>query len=550
VFCLDDHRSRLRELAAQLAARLSNRREIARLLVRGSAGSGRRTLLAQLATSPGVVAIEPPGLADLDAALSGLVQAASPLPAYHALIADRRAETDDLDQDMFRRAEATGKALAAAGKAVALLVPHSWSAPSEDADAIAGARRARAFVDGLAAAPDLPILILGAPPPGSRAPSHASLELSPLRLDASEIDLAGLRGALRAAGEHLVGHLRTTRADASPLELRLRLGLIALGCAPAHLDGLRLVALAGRLARRLSRAQAIGLRRLLLARRPLEPAAIEPLTELHGDDLALVATCVAHGGDRLQVAEPARTALIEHLDGLDPAIPRSELEAGHRILAEHYHAIEGAARIDGLPPPGAVAWLEKLHHLAHGGAATADAWRAQRHFARELLWARARAASRAHDHEQAARLYRDSLGPFGDHPYAHHHYALNLELSHDDPELIEHHHRDAVTFDPENPWWNARLVTSLIARGAHDKARQAWRDATDRVDPAGHRVQETSRLALHLHLPIARQWLAAGQIADARAVLDDVPPRHLRDHQPLAQLAREIADAEKSDADR
>jgi hypothetical protein len=563
VFRLADHESRLRELAAQLEQRLTQRREVVRIVVRGPSGSGRRTILRQLARNPGIVAIDPPELTDLDAALGALVQAASHLPEHAKLVADRRAETGDIDQDMARRAEAVGKALADAGKGVALLVPPSWSEPAEDPDTHACARRARAFIAGIQAAPKLSIAMIGYPPPGTSTHGYSAIELPPLRLEAADLDPGALPGGLRAAGERLAQHLRATRAEAAPALLRLRLGLIALGAEPASLDGLHLVGLARQLARRLSPAQAAGLRRLLLVRRALEPAVpavpavpelaalpelLEQLTGLRGEDLDLVTTCVAHGREQLQIGEPARVALLEQLHEAGHRPRVAELEAAHKLLADHYRSLPGAdaTHLDGLPPAAAIAWMEKVHHLAHGGAAAEQDWRAQHRFSRELLWARGRWLGRTGHYKQAGNLFRDSLG-FGDHPYAHHYYAANMDRDRDDREMIEHHYRDAVTFDPDNPWWSARLVTFLIAYGSFDKARFEWRELPDRVDPTGSRMKESGRLALRVHRWVASQWLAQGHVAEARAVLGDVPPRHVRLEQPLARLEQQLADAEEAE---
>lgn len=536
---------RLADAAAALAARLGQTTgDARRIWVSGSTGSGRRTIVEGLRRDPRFVVIELRDLEYLDAPIHGLVQAAAQLPGFDGLIADRPSSSPipstDLDRDLRVRANEVARQLATSGRCLVVMVPASWSEP-EGADDPTASRRAHAFLHGLLAATALPVMIIGSMPGGLA--EFETIDLERIRLGPDDVALDRLPQSLRAAADRLVRHMRSSKIEATPLELRLRLGLVQLGVTPATIAEMSLVALAKQLARRMTRPLANATSRLLLARGAIPRTLAENLAGLTGADLDLVMTCVAYGDAMIRVADRTRTALLEQFWHANSRLPHDDRERSHAILAEHYAHLDGKPRID---PSTAVPWLEKVHHLAHGGAATESSWSSQELFSRELAWAHARALSLRRQYDAAARLYDATLMQFGDHPYAHHYLAFNLDRAHGDRTEIERHYRTAVRLDPGNPWWNARLVTFLITHGTYDGARHEWHEARERVDPTGRQSAADSWLALHMHRWVARRWLTLGYVAEARAVLDEIPPRFVAAEAQLAALAREIEDAEEA----
>lgn len=501
------------------------------------------------------MAIELRDLSDIDAPLHGLVQAATHLAGFESLLEDPRRDPylvpswapcvrpDDADLDLRWRAAQIGRLLADARQAIAIVIPDSWTDTDGEGD-IAVAHRARAFLRGLFEVEPLAVAVIGSLPGGLGAFEPVSLER--IRLGSSDLEIDAIPPTLRDAAERLVRHMQATDGRGTPLELRLRLGLVKLGVSPSSIADMQLMALSKQLARRLSRELAIATRRLLLARGPIPRALTPQLTGLRDTELDLLVTCIAYGDATVRVPDQTRTVLLEQLRYLGNRAPTDALDAGHGILAAHYQALDGQSCIDGLGPDRAVAWMEKVHHLAHGGSATEGAWAAQRLFSRELMWAHARSLSIRRQYKAAARLYERSLMAFGDHSYARHYLAFNLDRAHGDRAEIAQHYRAAVFMDEQNPWWNARLVTFLIAHGTYEDARREWRAAVERVDRAGKLLEERSWLALNLHRWVARRWLALGYISEAREVLDEIPPRFVAQERALAALAQEIEDAEEA----
>ena len=544
MFRLDSHRERLQRTATDIAARLlaTPRDAAPRLWISGTTGSGRRTIVEHLRGDARIVAIELRELSDVDAPLHGLVQAATHLPGFESLIADHGGD-GEVDGDLRARAANVARLLAQAHKAVAVVVPESWT-DTDGTDDVAVSHRARAFLRGLLEIDDLGVAIVGSMP--GELGAFDRVQLDRIRLQGSDVAIDAAPATLRDAAERLVRHMQSTDGRGTPLELRLRLGLVKLGLSPDSIGDMQLMALSKQLARKLPRSLAIAIRRLLLARGPIPRSVVPQLTGLHDAELDLVMTCVAYGDAAVQVPDQTRAVLLEQFRYLGNRAPAAELEEGHRILAAHYQSLDGQNRIDGLGPDHAVAWMEKVHHLAHGGPATDGMWAAQQLFSRELLWVHARSLSRRRQYAPAAGLYGESLSRFGDHSYAHHYLAFNLDRAHGDRASIEHHYREAVRLDEQNPWWNTRLVTFLIAHGTYDDARREWRAATERVDPTGTLIEERSWLALNMHRWVARRWLTLGYISEARDVLDEIPPRYVQQESVLAALSQEIDDADES----
>lgn len=95
-------------------------------------------------------------------------------------------------------------------------------------------------------------------------------------------------------------------------------------------------------------------------------------------------------------------------------------------------------------------------------------------------------------------------------------------------------------------WQQQRRIRFLIANGTLAEARAAWRDAIDVIDPDGTSLRSSSWLALNLHLPVARRWIATGHLEDARVVLDEVPEQWLDQAEELRELLQILASHEEA----
>src|SRR5204863_7458994 len=112
------------------------------------------------------------------------------------------------------------------------------------------------------------------------------------------------------------------------------------------------------------------------------------------DKLPLLTECIGYGSRDIRVPDQTRAALLDQFHHLRVSLNRAEIESGHELLADHYEELDGVTRITGLDCARSVAWMEKIHHLAHGGVPTERRWQQQEPFAREFYWARARWLSR------------------------------------------------------------------------------------------------------------------------------------------------------------
>ena len=96
-----------------------------------------------------------------------------------------------------------------------------------------------------------------------------------------------------------------------------------LGLSPDSIGDMQLMALSKQLARKLPRALAIAIRRLLLARGPIPRSVVPKLTGLRDAELDLVMTCVAYGDAAVRVPDQTRAVLLEQFHGVPR--PRSPL---------------------------------------------------------------------------------------------------------------------------------------------------------------------------------------------------------------------------------
>lgn len=483
--------------------------------VSGPVGSGRSMLLRRLsAADPGVTVIELPLLTEPD------VGAVLALLALSALPAERRALLAEAPMS------AIAEALAEVGARVVVRVPSASS--REAADHVA--RSTVSDLGWLGRVPGTVWLADSGVEPSTFGLKPARMVALPMHRAAFDPQQpwGSYADAARELAAHVPGFLK-----ASPLKWRLAVGAIGLGvsvtqvvnrCAAQTEGYLSLVELvAKRLGERPEIDRAVA--RFDLARRPIPRRVVEEVAAPPAEHAALLIHCLGYG-------EPVRfpSMLRRHLRQAREGVTDREaagLGDAHAALADYQRGLDGVADPTSLESWQTMeAWTEKVHHLAWGGAATADEWSAQRLPRRELYWDRARWLSRVErDYAEASRVYRAGLARFPKDDYALHYEAWNRERAGEPPRTVVAGYAAAVEQAPDNVWWNARYIAALIRAGEPVEARRAWGAALHCIDPDGEALARDPWLAIHLYYWVAEAWEASGAWATARAILRSIPGR-------------------------
>lgn len=529
------------------------------VLVSGPVGSGRKLLADRLAAELDAVLVEPPPLADVDAALHALAQAALS-PAETAIAFDDRQSPE-------ARALHLAQRVVERKKTLLVRLPGSWTFAADDDSADRRRRRSDAFdvLRGFLHARRVVFFAASlddADALGRSFDTDQTVTLRRGQTNPDTLDDAATWGSFIDAARAVRAHLGRVRA-LTPLQVRLAVGLVALGDAVTQvLDEVRpehvassLMPLVRRVRARLLRdAPALwrGLQALALARRPLPIELAVALAGVSEAQAPLVTQCLGYGDVTLRVLEPVREVLLDAGGG--------DQEPANARLAAHYQHLDGAESPLQLHGKPLEAWLEKAHHLAQVVSAEAQPgaqrWEDLDCPSRYLLWERARALSRTfRRYGDAAALYQRSLERFGDDDYAWHYLGFNLDKARSRPAEAEAAYAQAVAptwadgrENPgtSNPWWNARHVTFLIRGGRFTDAEAAWGRALDAVDPDRARVGGSSWLARHFHRWVVQAWLDAGEVERARRVFDEVPRAVVERDGTLEGLAWRLRDAEEA----
>lgn len=346
--------------------------------------------------------------------------------------------------------------------------------------------------------------------------------------------------------------LKLTKEELNPVCLRLGVGAVALGVKPSIVAPAmsqpfaRAVAeltdlLAGRLARPEHASVRAAIQRLLLARRPIKRAAAARCTDIPDDHLPLVTDCVGYGEDAIKVSAAVRTRLRSQLGELEV----DETETAHQNLSDHFKSLDGADDVSATFKESTSAWLEKEYHRAHAG----EIGNLEYLPARELYWERGRYLSVVRKSwAKAATVYEACVDRFPDDAYAWHYLGFNLERAGQDRRRAEQAYRKAIEIDPENAWWNGRLVRSLITRGKPVAAQKAWSECLENVDPEGTRIGQSPWLAEQVHGLVVRAWLDAGSARHAFDALKLIPDDVIEASVELQNLREEVLDAVEADA--
>lgn len=518
--------------------------------VAGPSGSGRSTLANEIGAKTGKSAqVALHDLSSTDAPVHGLYQALSyveDLETRQRLAVDQR--------DLKAAAVELGDLLAGAGTPLVLRVPPSWRLQERPTRATDYAlfQRGSDLLHGWTKHPDLQVVIVTGQDVSGRDLGIEGTRYLPLQRPTA--NLAALEDEARwrsysSAARGLLGVL-DRKIKVSPIALRLAVGLAALDGHPR--DAAHQLSepgststvqerLLARLASSISaNSELCGpVACFLAARTAIRRDRLVALTKIPEDHEPLLSECIGYGEDRVRVSWSVRYKLASFL--------RKHLRdpGAHSALADHYGEEDGAPTLAEASGVRALAWLERAHHLAHSNRQ--DEWSNLQLPCREMYWDRGRYLSRVKkDYAAAADVYRACVQRFPTDDYSHHYLAFNLDQAGLNRDEVRREYQLAVTCNAEaedNPWWNGRLVTSLIRQGLLFDAQTEWNLALDRVDPELTRAKSDKWLAEHFFYWVAAAWLEAGYPERARNVLELVSDRITNESESLSVLAHLVADA-------
>ncbi|AUX45128.1 uncharacterized protein SOCE26_066090 [Sorangium cellulosum] len=516
--------------------------------IAGPTGAGKSHVVDRLRETGPVVVVEPPPLRDGDAVFHALAQLAAAGGAA--------GEAYEAGMSVHTRSENAARRLANDDRVLVLRLPNSWNGldAASGRDQLVFRRRAIEILQGLRDAAGLRIIVLATRV--DRALERTlGLHGHVRQLRAPRLRLGALRdeaawGSYALPAQRAAGLVQEA-PPVTPVEARVLVGCLALGAdlararpalsSPAPLPPL-LSLLADLLAQPQHREIASRLAAPLAARGPLPLDVAEGLAALPEEHRPLLRDCIGYRTDHanLRVTESVRSALRLALGGAPPEV--------HARLAEHYRTLDGKGSLADLDTEHTRAWLEKLHHLAHGGLETSALWERQARDARELFWDRGRALSiDAQLHHLAADVYRACVTRFPDDAYAWHYLGYNLDRAGAEPLEAEVAFRRAVALEGDNRWWQSRLVSFLVEQARYADAEEATRAALAQLDPEAGRVYDDPQLAHDFHRWLVAAWLDAGELARARRVFELLPPEVVAQHELLRQLKWRLEDAEEAD---
>jgi tetratricopeptide (TPR) repeat protein len=448
-------------------------------------------------------------------------------------MADRPARGEGGEADLHDAGLQLGRALHDSNRFLVLRVPESWK-NVERASAVESAvpsSRAAALLSGIFAGGSGVALVSDTAVTAERLGffSKVRIQLPGYHVELKSLDAFNW-GSYRHAFDAL---LRTDGlpSKASPLAWRLAVGTVALG---RSIDDVREALQSSVPLPLLARLLSAGIRedpaitasvtRFLTVRRPIERVSLDELTGAAPQHLPLLTMCIGYGDDTIRVTPLVRSALRLLVESRS-----ADLMQTHAALAAYYVKADGALSSATLNAPETRAWCEKVHHLGQAGEAGAVEWAKQELPSPEFYWDRARHLSIVkQNYRAAADVYQRCTQKFPGDDYAWHYYAWNLQRSVGAVSDIETGYRKAIDLAPENPWWNARLITFLASTGQASASRHEWTQALERVDPEGTQVRSTPWLARSFHRWVCREWARAGRMRWAREVLDLVPEQQRR----------------------
>ncbi len=500
------------------------------VLVVGPSGSGRRTLFAELKQQyPQGLAIDLLPLHEVDAPSVAILEALSALHLEHKRI-------DDADSIYEAAREVAHQLESSHERPLILRVPRDWAmiARQDEVDDPT-LSQANSLLRGLTSTRSTVVIVadehfdrrnvvLGA---------MRTVVLPARELSLAQMDLREDWGPL----QHAAATLRDHALTASPVLLRLAIGAVAAGIAPStavewaqhgNVEALAKPVIAKVLGVP-GGAECVGA--LSVLRTVVSLDSIRAILPADPTATALVAQCLGYGGERFRISDEVLAMLRERC---------KPSERHHSAVAAVHRALDGASEPSTIRSQSTMRhWAEKVHHLGAAGSLADREWSEQTFPSPAFHWDRARAFSLKGQFARAAEAYRACVARFPDDDYGWHYLGFNLERSVGDAAEIERAYRRAVELAPNKAWWTGRLVSFLIKRRDFDAARRVWTTALPNL-VHDRRLCTDPILAMQLHRWVARDWLEADQIEDARHTIASIDRAVVERESDLRAIARDI----------
>ncbi|MCP3166220.1 tetratricopeptide repeat protein [Myxococcus qinghaiensis] len=328
--------------------------------------------------------------------------------------------------------------------------------------------------------------------------------------------------ALSSAAEQVLRVGGGELAEQSPLELRLRVGLVATGASAAKVVSSQyalhklLNQLLGQIGEGEAELKKV-LGRLALLRTPFDHEALDDMGAQQ-----LPALCQQLLRHVLLFGTPEQLLLHEAI-ALEAAqwqwLTGGERLQAHRKAARYHDARYEHSKGKYWVRKAVRHELEVIHHLTQAGDASRLMERSL--FFVEQYDALGRVLSQQHRHEEAIHAYERALAHDSDDAYANHYLGYNLDILAREPQRVETQFKKAIHGNREHVWYHSRFINFLVTRGRVREARSAWESALAVLLFSGSSTNE--QLYRQLHGELARLLLHRGQLEFAREVLDDVP---------------------------
>ena len=413
--------------------------------------------------------------------------------------------------------------------------PTEWLPRTPERASFSGFQRALSSL--LFHGPRLRVVVAGALPPGLVATE--SLEMNE-RFDSEHwlLESVDWPKDLIPFTQRLMGCTKLDLSRRTPLEIRLLVGMLAMGRDVGRLEGCPRRMLSEefrRTAQADQRWSAIlySWARLALLRTSFSERALVTIGAPEGDTEAgrILRHCLLYETDEGYILHELLRSDVQR------DLTLEEQRETHRAYLDSYFLPTAPERALAPPPAAKVARFDSecfYHAMECGDVDLAT----ERAYYIEQLKLLGRTLSFHHKrYSDAAAIFAEILEKTDD-AYSHHYYAYNLDIQARQPGLVEKHYRLSLSKAPRNHYWWSRWICFLLTRGRTVEAEREWNVALDAMSADIPEWDSTAYRTLHGRVLLVALYRSCLEFA-AR-VLETIPEGVLERESDLLACERRL----------